>query len=65
MNLSTEGPKTLNGYITESLEMIPENNISLLIDGHPVDILQVKENMVKTVRIHPRLQQHSADETAV
>ena len=65
MNLSTEGPKTLNGYITESLEMIPENNISLLIDGHPVDILQVKENMVKTVRIHPRLQQHPADETAV
>ena len=63
MDLSIEGPKTLNGYITESLEMIPENNISLLIDGHPVDILQVRENMVKTVRIHPRLQRDDADDT--
>ncbi len=63
MDLSIDGPKTLNGYITESLEMIPENNISLLIDRHPVDILQVKENMVKTVRIHPRLQRDDADDT--
>ncbi len=63
MDLSIEGPKTLNGYITESLEMIPENNTSLLIDEHPVDILQVKENMVKTVRIHPRLQRDAAEDT--
>jgi len=63
MELSIEGPKTLNGYITESLEMIPENNISLLIDEHPVDILQVKENMVKTVRIHPRLRRNDAEDT--
>jgi Mg2+/Co2+ transporter CorB len=63
MDLSIDGPKTLNGYITESLEMIPENNTSLLIDGHPVDILQVKENMVKTVRIHPRLQREDDDDT--
>ncbi|MGB5261842.1 MAG: HlyC/CorC family transporter [Gammaproteobacteria bacterium] len=55
MSLSLDGPKTLNGYITEALEMIPENNISLLLDDHPVDILQVKENMIRTVRIHPRL----------
>ena len=56
MSLSIEGPKTLNGYITETLEMIPVTNTSLLIDRHPVDILQVKENMVKTVRIHPPLE---------
>jgi Mg2+/Co2+ transporter CorB len=55
MALSTDGPKTLNGLIIEELEMIPENNTSLLLDDHPVDILQIKENMVKTVRIHPRL----------
>jgi Mg2+/Co2+ transporter CorB len=64
MSLSTDGPKTLNGYITEALEMIPETNTSLLIDNHPVDILQIKENMVKTVRIHPPLRNHPArDET--
>jgi Mg2+/Co2+ transporter CorB len=55
MALPTAGPKTLNGLIIEELEIIPENNTSLLLDGHPVDILQIKDNRVKTVRIHPRL----------
>lgn len=57
MKLPLDGPRTLNGLITEVLEMIPENNTSLLLDGHPVDVLQIRENMVKTVRIHP-LWQH-------
>ena len=61
MSLSIQGPKTLNGYITETLEMIPVTNTSLLIDRHPVDILQVKENMVKTVRIHPPLEDREVD----
>jgi len=56
MALSTDGPKTLNGLIIEELEMIPETNTCLLLDRHPVDILQIKDNMVKTVRIHPSLQ---------
>ncbi len=59
MSLSTDGPKTLNGYITETLEMIPVINTSLLLDDHPVDILQVKYNLVKTARIHPRLRAHT------
>lgn len=56
MSLPTDGPKTLNGLIIEELEMIPETNTSLLLDRHPVDILQIKDNMVKTVRIHPSLE---------
>jgi len=55
MSLTTDGPKTLNGLIIEELEMIPDTNTSLLMDNHPVDILQIRENMVKTVRIHPAL----------
>lgn len=55
MSLDVDGPKTLNGLIIEHLEMIPEPGISLLLDNHPVEILQVKENRVKTVRIHPAL----------
>jgi Mg2+/Co2+ transporter CorB len=62
MALPTAGPKTLNGLIIEELEIIPENNTSLLLDEHPVDILQIKDNRVKTVRIHPRLAR--AEETA-
>ena len=60
MSLATDGPKTLNGLITEELEMIPETNTSLLLDNHPVDILQIRENMIKTVRIHPALKNDSA-----
>jgi len=59
MHLPTDGPKTLNGLITEYLEMIPETGTSLLLERNPVDILQVKDNMAKTVRIHPAL----ADDT--
>jgi Mg2+/Co2+ transporter CorB len=55
MALPTDGPKTLNGLITEYLEMIPDAGTSLLLDRHPVDILLIRENMVKTVRIHPAL----------
>ena len=55
MKLPTDGPKTLNGLITEQLEMIPETGTSLLLDNHPVEIIQMKENMVKTARIMPPL----------
>jgi Mg2+/Co2+ transporter CorB len=55
MSLDTDGPKTLNGLITEYMEMIPDTNTSLLLDNHPVDIVQIRENTIKTVRIHPAL----------
>lgn len=55
MSLDTAGPKTLNGLITEHMEMIPESGTSLLLDNHPVDIEQIRDNRVKTVRIHPAL----------
>lgn len=56
ITLSTDGPKTLNGLITEYLEMIPEAGTSLLLDNHPVEIMEIKDNMVKSVRIHPALE---------
>lgn len=52
--LSTQGPKTLNGLILEYLETIPEPGTSLKLQGHPIEIMQTTENAVKTVRIEPR-----------
>lgn len=49
----TEGPKTLNGLILEYLEDIPEANISLRIAGYPIEVLEMKDNMVKTLRVIP------------
>lgn len=49
----TEGPKTLNGLILEYLEDIPEANISLRLAGYPIEIIEMKDNMVKMVRVMP------------
>ena len=48
-----EGPKTINGLVLEQLEDIPEAGTRLVVDAHPVEILQVQNRMVKVVRIHP------------
>ena len=53
-----DGPKTLNGLIVEYLEEIPESNISLRIAGYPVEIIEISENMIKTVRVQPEYFKH-------
>ena len=52
--LSTDGPKTLNGLITERLENIPDTNVCLKVEGHRVEVLQIKDNVVKAAIVHPR-----------
>jgi Mg2+/Co2+ transporter CorB len=52
MDLPTDGPRTLNGMVLEYLEHIPEPNTSLLLSGYPIDIVQTKGNLVKTLRVH-------------
>lgn len=51
--LTTEGPKTLNGLIIEYLEHIPEPGTSMLLDNYPIEIIQTTKNAVKTVLIDP------------
>ncbi len=52
--LPTDGPRTLNGLILERLESIPQPGTSLLINGYPVEVLQIQDNAVKTARLVPR-----------
>ncbi|MFO7993305.1 MAG: HlyC/CorC family transporter [Marinobacter sp.] len=52
--LPIDGPKTLNGLITETLENIPETNVCLKVGGHRVEVLQIKDNVVKAAIVHPR-----------
>jgi len=52
LNLSLEGPKTLNGLLLETLEDIPDNNVSIKIDHVVMEIIQVDEQIIKTVRIY-------------
>jgi Mg2+/Co2+ transporter CorB len=52
-SLPTSGPRTLNGLIVEYLETIPEAGISLRVNDYSIDILQMGDNAVKTVRLRP------------
>jgi Mg2+/Co2+ transporter CorB len=53
LNFPLDGPKTINGLILEHLENIPEAGVSLKIAGHPIEIVQTQDRMVKVVRIIP------------
>ena len=55
--LPIEGPKTLNGLILEHLEEIPQGSISFRVAGYPMEIVDIKDNMIKTVRIIPEYYQ--------
>lgn len=52
--LPLDGPKTLNGLITETLENIPDSNVCLRVGGHRVEVLQIKDNVVKAAIVHPK-----------
>ena len=52
-NLPTEGPNTLSGLIIEYLEAIPQTGTSMRISDYTMEVIQVGENMVKTVRVKP------------
>ncbi len=52
-DLPTSGPKTFSGLITEHMETIPKPGTSLMLAGYPVEIVQTKDNMVKTAQINP------------
>jgi Mg2+/Co2+ transporter CorB len=51
LSLPTGGPKTLNGLILETLQDIPEADLSLRIAGVPMEIVHAQGRTVKTVRI--------------
>jgi Mg2+/Co2+ transporter CorB len=46
-----DGPKTMNGLLTEHLEDIPEPGVTVTIHSYRIEILQVHDKMVKVVRL--------------
>lgn len=52
-NLPTDGPKTLNGLITEALESIPESNVCLRTEGLRIEVLQIKDNVIRAAKVYP------------
>lgn len=61
--LDSSGAKTLNGLLTEILETIPDSSVCLNLDGYYAEIVQVKDNVIRTVKMwsQPEIHQPEAD----
>ncbi|ADZ89966.1 HlyC/CorC family transporter [Marinomonas mediterranea] len=53
-HLPTDGPKTLNGLIIETLEFIPERPTSLWVDNYLIEIQEIEDKVVKYAKLHLR-----------
>ena len=53
-HLPTDGPKTLNGLIIETLELIPEHPISLWVGNYLIEIQEIEDKVVKYAKLHLR-----------
>jgi Mg2+/Co2+ transporter CorB len=52
-DLPTEGPTTLSGLIIETLEAIPKIGTHIMITHYRIEVIEVKDNMVKLAKITP------------
>ncbi|MDO6617504.1 MULTISPECIES: CNNM domain-containing protein [unclassified Shewanella] len=52
-DFAIDGPKTLNGLIIEHLEEIPSASTRLKIGRYDIEVLEVSDNMIKTVKVIP------------
>ncbi|WP_191601328.1 HlyC/CorC family transporter [Marinomonas algicola] len=53
-HLPTDGPKTLNGLIIETLELIPEHPIGLKVGNYLIEILEIEDKVVKYAKLRLR-----------
>ena len=52
LSLPTDGPKTLNGLLLETLQEIPDSSVSMKIAGCVIEIVQVQEQVIKMVKLY-------------
>ncbi len=50
-DLPIDGPKTLNGLITERLEEIPQSNVGLQVGNYCIETVQIQDHFIKTARL--------------
>lgn len=51
LNFPLDGPKTINGLLLEWLQDIPEAHVSLKLAGCVIEIVQVQNQAIKTVKL--------------
>ena len=50
-NLDSESANTLNGLLMEILQSIPDSSVGIKLDGYYAEILQIKDNVFRTVKM--------------
>ena len=50
-DLPTDGPKTLNGFVLEHLETLPEANLCLQVGDYQIETLQIADNVIKNMKV--------------
>jgi Mg2+/Co2+ transporter CorB len=64
LNFPLDGPKTLNGLLLELLRDIPEANVSLKIENCVIEIVQVRDQAIKVVKlIRPEIKRPASDKS--
>lgn len=53
-DLDVSGAKTINGLLMEVMESIPDSAVCVKLDGYYTEIVQIKDNMIRTVRMWPQ-----------
>ena len=48
--------RTLSGMVVEYLENIPEPGTSVKINGYPIEIIQVQDNRIVTLRMANKIE---------
>ncbi|MEJ2769604.1 HlyC/CorC family transporter [Mycetohabitans sp. B46] len=51
LRLPLDGPKTLNGLILERLEAIPEGDVSLVVSDTRMEVMQIDNQAIRTVKL--------------
>ena len=51
INLPLDGPRTINGLLLETLQDLPQTNLSVKIEDVTAEILSVQGRLIKKIRI--------------
>ncbi|UDG82209.1 hypothetical protein GJV44_00458 [Candidatus Vallotia cooleyia] len=63
LRLPLDGPKTLNGLILERLEAIPEGDVGLMISNTRMQVMQINNQAIRTVKLFRTTQLDTAQPT--
>lgn len=50
-NIDGQGAKTLNGLLMEILQSIPDANVGVKLNGYCAEVVQIKDNMFRTIKM--------------